>query len=253
MQRPEYFQQWDRDTPPGFTFAVKGPRFLTHMRKLIGVEQPLSNFFAQGLLALGDKLGPILWQLPPQFRFQPERLAAFFRLLPRTTTEAAILARDHGPRLAGRAFLDTSCHRRIRHAIEIRHPSFDCPEFIALLREHRIGLVIADTVAWPLLFDLTADFVYCRLHGSLELYSSGYEDVPLDTWAGRVAAWARGEDVQDEAPEATPHGHHASPKGPRRRTSRDVYLYFDNDAKVRAPFDAQGLRARVDRLYGQSS
>ena len=119
---------------------------------------------------------------------------------------------------------------------------------MALLREHRIGLVVADTVDWPLLFDLTADFVYCRLHGSEELYNSGYGDAALDTWANRVALWATGGEAPDEHADALPYGHHASPEGGATLPTRDVYVYFDNDVKVRAPFDAQALRERVNRL-----
>lgn len=239
LQRPASFRQWAEATPDDFVFAVKGPRFITHMLKLRGVEQPLANFFASGILELGAKLGPFLWQFAPQMRFDRDRFAEFFDLLPRTHGEMAKLARLHHPRFAGRVALERS--RRVpaktplRHCVEIRHESFAVPEFIALLRAHNIGLVVADTVEWPLLFDVTADFVYCRLHGSEQLYTSGYEDVALDEWAGRVAAWATGCQAE---------GTCASTK-PAKLQPRDVYVYFDNDAKVRAPFDAQGLIAKV--------
>lgn len=255
LQRPDSFRRWREETPADFVFSVKGSRFITHMRKLREVEQPLSNFFAQGLLALGPKLGPLLWQLPPQLRFDAERLAAFFRLLPRTTTDAAALALEHDPRLKGRCVVEAESDRPLRHALEVRHASFVTPEFIDLLRQHDVGLVVADTVQWPLLFDLTADFVYCRLHGSLELYSSGYEDEALQTWAGRVVQWMQGGEVEDEEPTAQPHGHHASESRPTRPRSRpraprtrDVFVYFDNDAKVRAPYDAAALQRRVNAL-----
>ncbi len=222
------------------------------MKKLRDVEQGLANFFAQGLLALGHKLGPILWQLPPQIRFDAERLSSFFKLLPRTTAEAAALAVEHDPRLTGRTVVKAQVNIPLRHCLEIRHESFVYPEFIALLRQHRVGLVVADTVQWPLLFDVTSDFVYCRLHGSEELYASGYGDAALDTWAERVVQWARGQEAADELATSGPYGHHASPVLQPKRRRRDVYVYFDNDAKVYAPFNAQSLQQRVERLLTNS-
>ncbi|MGI4758997.1 MAG: DUF72 domain-containing protein [Janthinobacterium lividum] len=248
LQRPNSFEQWREQTPDDFVFSVKGSRFITHMKKLRGVEQGLANFFAQGLLALGPKLGPILWQVAPQFAYQEERLAEFFEQLPRTTGEAAALALEHHPRLKGRVVTEVLVSQPLRHCLEMRNDSCVCPEFIALLRKHNIGLVVADTVEWPLLFDLTSDFVYCRLHGSEELYASGYGDDALQTWAERVVRWARGQEAEDEPPTSKLHGHHASPAPARKLKTRDVYVYFDNDAKVHAPYDAQGLRERVDRL-----
>lgn len=237
MQRPQNFKKWHDETPEDFVFAVKGSRYITHMLKLKNVETPLANFFAQGVLRLGRKLGPILWQFPPQFTFNPEKLQSFFDLLPRTQKEAAALARRHDERLKGRAWLDVERDQPIRHAIEIRHASCECPEFISLLRKNRIGLVVADTVEWPLLMDVTADFVYCRLHGSEQLYASGYEADAIDIWAQRVVAWSRGEEVTN--------GKRAHPKPGPKRSSRDVYVYFDNDAKVRAPEDARALARRL--------
>lgn len=239
LQRPESFAAWYAETPPSFRFAVKGSRFITHMRRLLQVEVPLANFFAQGVLRLEEKLGPVLWQFPPNFQFDPQRLESFFDLLPRTQQEAAELGRRHDARLKGRNWLTVRKDRPIGHAIEIRHPSFVCEEFVTLLRRHRISLVKADTVEWPLLMDLTADFVYCRLHGSEELYTSGYTPAALAQWASRVHAWRHGEEVDD--------GDKASAKDARKRAARDVFLYFDNDAKVRAPVDAQSLIERVQR------
>jgi len=240
LQRPQSFKQWHDETPDDFVFAVKGSRYLTHMLKLTNAEKPLANFFAQGVLRLGSKLGPILWQFPPQFAFNPEKLQSFFDLLPRTHSEAAVLARGHDQRLKGRSWLEIEADLPIRYAIEIRHASCECSDFITLLRRNRIALVVADTVDWPLLMDVTADFVYCRLHGSEELYASGYEAEAIDIWAKRVTAWAKGEEVVD--------GKKAHPRPAPRRTKRDVNVYFDNDAKVRAPVDAQALRKRIDSL-----
>ena len=234
LQRPDSFAAWRDATPSDFRFAVKGPRYITHMRRLRDVETPLANFFASGVLRLGEKLGPVLWQLPPNFRFDAARLTAFFALLPRTTRQAARLAKKHDGKLKTRAWLKTDADRPIRHALEIRHDSFRDPDFVKLLRKHRIALVVADTVEWPLLLDATADFVYVRLHGSLKLYVSGYGAKALDLWARRIRSWANGKEAS---------GPHAGPKAPARR--RDVYVYFDNDAKVRAPFDAKSLIARL--------
>jgi len=245
LQRPESFRQWAAATPAGFVFAVKGSRYLTHMLKLRNAEQPLANFFANGLLELGPKLGPILWQFPPQLRFDRQRFEDFFHLLPRTQSQAASVAKLHDHRLDHRSTVNVlrgSARLPIRHCIEIRHESFATPEVIALLRRHNIGLVVADTVEWPLLVDVTSDFVYCRLHGSEQLYASGYESDALDIWADRILSWASGGNA--------PLGGQAR----RACTSdaacipRDVYVYFDNDAKVRAPFDAQALQAKIDTL-----
>jgi uncharacterized protein YecE (DUF72 family) len=240
LQRPSHYERWADETPDDFIFAVKGSRYITHMRKLRDIRTALANFFASGILRLESKLGPFLWQFPPQFRFNSELLDAFFTLLPRDTQAAADLACEHDPWMKGRVCLETSAHRPLRHAIEIRNLSFVCPEFIRLLRRQTIALVCADAVEWPRLMDVTADFLYVRLHGSEVLYASGYDDANLDIWAKRVAAWASGGQPEE--------GVYASPTPAPRRANRDVYVYFDNDAKVRAPFDAQELTARVARL-----
>jgi uncharacterized protein YecE (DUF72 family) len=240
MQRPQSFLRWHAETPPDFTFAIKGSRYITHMLRLRNVEGPLANFFAQGLLHFGAKLGPILWQLPPNFPFEPERLEQFFALLPRTLKQAAELARNHDDRLKDRSWFQVREDAPLRHALEIRHESFVTEKFIRLLRRYGVGSVVADTVEWPLLMDVTSDFVYCRLHGSEQLYASGYEADALDVWARRVVAWARGEEVTD--------GRRASARDAAKRKRRDVFVYFDNDIKVRAPFDAEQLRIRVNRL-----
>ncbi|MEJ0019108.1 MAG: DUF72 domain-containing protein [Acetobacteraceae bacterium] len=240
MQRPDAFGDWADRVPDGFVFAVKGPRYITHMRRLREPTAPLANFIASGLLRLGAKLGPILWQFPPNFRFDAERIEPFLRLLPHDTEAAAALGRRHDNRLKARAWLKVDAARPLRHAFEIRHDSFRDPAFIDLLRRYGVALVCADTVEWPRLMDLTADFAYCRLHGSEVLYASGYDDASLNAWASRVAAWATGGEPAD----AERVGGKATPR------RRDVFVYFDNDIKVRAPFDAHGLQARVDRLLG---
>lgn len=188
LQRPELFARWSADTPDDFVFALKGPRFITHMRKLNDIETPLANFLASGVFELGPKLGPFLWQFPARFTFDPGRIETFFRLLPKDSSQARSLARKHDHHVAGRSSLPSGPIRRLRHAMEIRSDSFVDPMFIRLLRKYRITLVCADTVEWPLLMDLTSDFVYCRLHGSEQLYTSGYEDDALEAWAGRITA-----------------------------------------------------------------
>lgn len=215
LKRPPAFLSWHAQTPADFVFSVKAPRYITHMLKLKNAEAPLANFFASGLLGLEDKLGPILWQLPPQMGFDAARLESFFALLPRDTQAAAQLARRHDARLEGRALCRCDVRKPLQHALEVRHDSFRTPAFVDLLRRHNIGLVVADTVSWPLMTDVTSDFVYVRLHGSEELYVSGYEEDALLLWAERIRGWATG--------------------------GRDVYVYFDNDAKVRAPHDALAL------------
>jgi uncharacterized protein YecE (DUF72 family) len=233
LQRPERFAEWHGATPADFVFAVKGSRFITHMKKLRDIETPLANFFASGVLHLKEKLGPILWQFPPNFRFDAARVEGFFALLPRDTAAATRLARRHDQRVKGRAYMAPQPRRRLRHAIEIRHESFRSADFIALLRRHGIALVFADAVEWPYFEDVTADFLYLRLHGSEQLYASGYSQAALQRWAARIRAWSRGGEPADRDC--------ASDKPPPRRAARDVHVYFDNDAKVRAPYDAEGL------------
>ena len=240
LQRPQSFTDWAAMTPEDFVFGLKGSRYITHMLKLREATVPLANFFGSGLLRLGEKLGPLLWQFPPQVRFDRERFETFFRLLPRTHREAATLMRRHATRMREDAGFRVRKDAPLRHCVEIRHESFVISEFVELLREHDIGLVVADTVEWPLLMDVSSDFVYCRLHGSEQLYTSGYEDAALNEWAERVVIWARG---------GQPEGRRADSVDAAVRP-RDVYVYFDNDAKVRAPFDALELRERVDRLIG---
>jgi len=236
LQRPASYQQWRQQAPDGFVFSVKGPRFVTHLKKLADVEVPLANFFASGVLALADKLGPVLWQLPPTLGFDAERLAAFFALLPRTTGEAARLATRHDQRLDGRALTTTDADRSLRHALEVRHSSFETAEFVKLLRDNDIALVCADTAGrWPVLDDVTSDFVYLRLHGDKELYVSGYSDAALDRWASRVRTWQLGGTPTD--------GRTLGPAAPVR--GREVFAYFDNDVKVHAPFDAIALARRL--------
>jgi uncharacterized protein YecE (DUF72 family) len=245
LQRPESYQTWHDATPDDFVFAVKGPRYITHNLRLMEPRTALANFFASGVFALGSKLGPILWQLPPYFVYNADRLEEFFTLLPRDGRSALALARQHNEKVGDdRALLKVPAKLRIRHALEVRHASFANPEFIALLRRHGVALVVADTAGrWPLLEDLCADFVYMRLHGDKELYASGYSDEALDRWAERIDAWRHGRQVKD-AKLAAPS------RRLSRRKGRDVYCYFDNDVKVHAPYDAAYLAARLGVATG---
>jgi len=237
LQRPENYTTWAAQTPDDFLFSVKGPRFVTHMKKLTDVRVPVANFFASGVLALGPKLGPVLWQLPPNLGFHPDKLAAFFDLLPRSTAAAAELATHHDERLDDRAWTTTDADRPLRHVLEVRHPTFEVPEFVELLRAHGIGVVVADAAGrWPVIEDVTADLVYVRLHGETELYASGYDDESLDRWAAKVRIWAAGGTPADARTLAAP----ADPA-----PERDVFVYFDNDIKVRAPYDSMALAARL--------
>jgi uncharacterized protein YecE (DUF72 family) len=220
LQRRESWARWRDQTPDDFVFAVKGPRFITHIKRLRDAEAPLANFLASGVLALGPKLGPMLWQLPANLVYDPDAVEGFLRLLPRTTGAALELARGHDERMEGRAHLAIDADRPLRHGVEPRSPSFAVPEFREQLARHGVATVLGDNEGrWPRLDWVTADFAYARLHGDEELYTSGYDDDALDAWA----AWVRA---------------HLS-------AGRDAFVYFDNDAKVRAPVDAMGLIRRL--------
>jgi uncharacterized protein YecE (DUF72 family) len=235
LQRPENYSAWYEQTPAKFVFSVKGPRYITHMRRLKEVEKPLANFFASGLFNLREKLGPLLWQFPPNFKYDRERMRSFFALLPKDTAAAAALARKRDAFMKGRVRLAVDANRPLRYAVEIRNDSFLDESFVALAREYNVAVVIAETARlWPMIQDITADFIYMRLHGDKEIYRSGYSDKSLRQWAVRIAAWHRGGEPAD-ARKIVP-----SLKPPKRR--RDVYCFFDNtDVKLRAPFDAQTL------------
>lgn len=239
LQTPARFQLWYQATPDDFKFSVKGPRYITHIRRLKEVEAPLGNFFASGVLHLRDKLGPFLWQFPPNFPFYQERFEDFFGLLPRTAGEAIKLM-DKADRLEVDFPSELAKSTKLRHAIEVRHDSFMNPEFIELLRSQDIALVSADTAGlWPYMEDMTSDFVYLRLHGSEKLYASGYSDELLDWWAARLTVWQRGSEPKDALTIGEPS---AKTKG------RDAYIFFDNDVKVHAPFNAQSLLRKLTRF-----
>ncbi len=237
LQLPSSYQLWYSETPGDFVFAVKAARYITHMKKLREVETPLANFFASGLLALREKLGPILWQLPPNLGWNKQRLEEFLELLPRDTRSAATLAKKHDDKLKARAWMKVDISRPLRYALEVRHKSFMTPEFFDLLRRHNIAFVVADTARkFPYAEDLTADFIYIRLHGAKKLYVSGYDDKAINWWANRIELWRKGKQPRDAKTVARF-------EAPAKHL--DIFVYFDNDAKVYAPFDAQRLAAQL--------
>jgi uncharacterized protein YecE (DUF72 family) len=221
LQRATSYAAWRADVPDDFVFAVKGPRYVSHLKRLKDVDVPLANFFASGVLALGPKLGPVLWQLPENFRFDADVLDAFLSGLPRTTTDAAELAKRHDEKVPDdRALTSSEEHRPLHHALEFRSPTFATPEATEVLRRNDVATVLADTAGrWPKVDEDTGAVRYVRLHGDQELYASGYTDRALDEWAARCRAWVQ--------------------------AGREVYVYFDNDMKGYAPHDALRLIARL--------
>lgn len=239
LQKPASYAAWHDATPPGFVFAIKGNRFITHVKRLRDIDGPLANVLASGVFNLQEKLGPFLWQFPPNFKFDPDSMAHFLSLLPHDTDQGLELARRHEPRMKGKVALEVGKKHKLRHAVEIRNDSFIDEAFIALLRKYKVALVVADTARkWPCYEDVTADFMYLRLHGDKELYASGYSEEALQRWAARIRAWSEGAQPND--------ARLISAKAAPGRASRDVFCYFDNDIKVHAPFDAKRLIAILD-------
>src|SRR6195952_2475614 len=224
LQRPSSWATWREEVPEDFVFSVKGGRFITHMKRLRDIEVPLANFFAQGVLALGPKLGPILWQLPANFAWDAGVVRDFFALLPRTTTQAAALAERHDDKVSGDKLWSGQVEERpIHYALEPRHLSFAADEAGAPLEKGELALVVADSAGkWPRFEQAVGPIVYARLHGDKELYASGYTDEALDRWAEQLAGWTA--------------------------DGRDAFVYFDNDMKGYAPYDAMRL---IERLEGQ--
>jgi uncharacterized protein YecE (DUF72 family) len=224
LQRPSSYAAWRADATgarPGFVFSVKGPRYVTHLKRLRDVDVALANFFASGVLALGPALGPVLWQLPENLRLDVAVLDDFLGRLPRTTTEAAALAAHHDDKVPDdRALTTAEDERPIRYALEFRSPTFAVAVAYDVLRAHGVATVYADTAGrWPKVDEDTAAHRYVRLHGDQELYASGYTDRALDEWAARCRGWAA--------------------------AGQDVVVYFDNDIKGYAPHDAMRLIERL--------
>jgi len=217
LQRPSSYASWRAETPDDFVFSVKGGRYITHLKRLVDVETPLANFFASGVLALGPKLGPVLWQLPENLGFDADVLEGFFNLLPRSTGAAAALATGHDDKVKeGRSLTVAESDLPLRHALEFRSATFVSEEAYEVMRRHDVACVLADTAGrWPKVEQVTSDFMYVRLHGDKELYASGYTDASLAEWAAKCAGW--------------------------EQQGLDVFVYFDNDIKGYAPHDAMRL------------
>lgn len=233
LTTPSAVRGWMGKTPTRFVFAIKGSRYITHTKRLHDPAQALANFFASGLLDLGTRLGPILWQFPPNLTYDRERLERFLRLLPHETSEAEALAREHDDRVREGSYGDGTNHR-LRHVVEFRHPSFLTAETMSVARRNGCAVACSDSSAWPLVADVTAGFVYIRLHGPEEIYASGYDEDSLQCWAERLEIWREGGEVQDLPS--------FSEGQPPQRQERDVYVYFDNTAAGHAPKDALRLK-----------
>lgn len=237
LQKPDSFRNWSSQTPKSFVFSIKGPQLITHIKRLKDIGAPLANFLASGPLGLGQKLGPIVWQLPPNLTYDADRMESFLALLPKTPAEAATLAGRHEDWMK-EAATGADEVTAIRHAVEVRHQSFAVPDFVAQMRRHNAALVVADTTAWPTL-DVTADFAYCRLQGAPG--RDGYDEADLDRWAKRIASWAEGRPMTDGALLAEP---------PEDRP-RDVFAIFVSTDKVHAPRNALALARRLGAASGR--
>ncbi len=222
LQKPASWKSWSAATPDEFVFSVKAPRFITHIRKLDDVHEPIANFFASGILALGEKLGSVLWQLPPSLAFDAEHIEQFLAQLPHTTTAAVELAQERSARMTGKEYLETDAERPVRHSLEVRHHSFDTPAFTALLEKYSVAAVLGENAGkWPVLDVTTTDFRYVRLHADEVMREGGvYDDAAIEEWAQRIEGWVE--------------------------SGLDAYVYFDNDTKVRAPIDAMSLIERLE-------
>ncbi|RCS30017.1 DUF72 domain-containing protein [Rhodanobacter denitrificans] len=215
-QKPATYAKWAAETPAGFVFSLKAPRYITEGRRLADTGKGVSGFVHGGLAEMGDRLGPILWQLPPSLRFDADDLGAFLDALPR--------ALDGQP---------------LRHVLEVRHPSFLDPRYVELARAHRVPTVFTDSPDYPSLADLTGNFAYARLMRSADEFSAGYAPAELDRWAGHACAWAAGNDIAE-----LPHAAARQPQGP----PRDVFVFFISAAKHRNPAAAMALQSRVDLM-----
>lgn len=229
-QKASSFENWAAQTPHGFVFTVKGHQLVTHIKRLKDVELPLANFFASGVMALGEKLGPFCWQLPGNAKYDPERMGTFLSLLPQTPEALVELAQktDYGK---NPPYLDASGISRVCHAIEVRHESFADERFIAQLRAHNVAMVVADTADWPYT-DQTADFSYARLQGA-----PGKESYSVEERAVR-AGWLR--DWSEGRPGDGPRVAAAAEGAPR-----DVFAFFVSTDKEHAPDNARAVMAEL--------
>ena len=237
LQKPPTFRRWYEETPEDFCFSIKAPQYITHVKRLKDVDEAVANFFASGLFCLKEKLGPILWQFPPNVTLKDDRFERFLELLPYDSKSAIGISKKHSSKMDGRSELSLAGDRPIRHAFEFRHPSFQNPEFIELLRKYGVAIVFAHSgLKSPYMEDITADFIYARMHGQELQYKNGYPRDVLSWWADRVALWTKGKEpkdalcVSEEKPKAI---------------KRDAFVYFDTEEKAYAPSDALKLAQRL--------
>ena len=212
-QKPASFMKWHDETPDGFIFSVKGPRFATNRRVLAEAGESIERFFKTGVTELKAKLGPVNWQFATTKRFDAEDFAAFLKLLPKSVDGLAI-----------------------RHVVEVRHESFKHPDFIALAREHGVAIVMAGDAEYPQIADVTAPFVYARIMGTTDTEELGYSAAALDRWAARAKTWATGGSPNDLTTVAT---------APKSDAGRDVFLYVISGHKERNPAAAMALIERL--------
>ena len=232
LQTPASFKKWHDETPDDFVFAIKAPQYMTHVRRLKEIEEPLATFLASGVLCLGKKLGPILWQFPPNVVLKDDRFEKFLKLLPMDTKSAAKYSKGHSEKIKS-AHTTCDVDQPLRHAFEFRHPSFANPDFLDMLRAHNVAFVFAHSGEKNIYIeDLTSDFVYARMHGQEKEYKKGYTNERLQWFADRVSLWTSGKQPKDAhtITEVTPSS-----------IKRDAFIYFDDESKVFAPRDALKL------------
>ena len=216
-QKPESFRKWARTVPDGFVFSVKGPRFATNRRVLAEAGDSIQRFLNSGVLELGDRLGPLLWQFAPSKKFAADDFGKFLALLP---------AKMDG--------------RRLRHVVEVRHASFRSPDFVTLLRDFAIPVVFTDHATYPSLADVTGDFLYARLQQGKDTIATAYPAKELDAWAGRLLLWAQGK-MPDDLPRVDPAW------APKKAAPREVFAYVIHEGKIRAPAAAMALIERLNK------
>ena len=239
LQKPESFQRWYDETPENFVFSLKAPQYITHIRRLKDVEEPLANFLASGVFCLREKMGPILWQFPPSVMLKDDRFENFLKLLPFDSKSAARMAKRHGSKVDGRSYTQVHGDFPLRHAFEFRHDSFVNEGFIELLREYGVAVVFAHSgLKSPYMEDLTADFIYARMHGQEREFKKGYTAESIAWLAKRVETWTKGSQPADA---------HCVADTKPKKVARDAYIYFDTENKARAPFDALNLKLKLQQ------
>ena len=212
--KPATFKKWHDETPDDFMFSMKASRFSTNRKQLATAGESIKRFVDSGIGELGKKLGPIVWQFMPTKQFDPEDLAAFLELLPKKEGS-----------------------RTLRHVLDVRHDSFRTPEYLALVRKHKVATVFTDSPKFPSFADLTGDFVYARLMNSEAQHATGYTPKALDEWAEAAKTWSEGG-----TPSSLPHVEEGKSSGSE---ARDVFIYFINGAKEKAPAAAGALIERL--------